>query len=176
MSKILVVIDMQNDFTRGALRNEAAIEVIPYIKKKLEKASENEDLIIFTRDTHHMNYMNTVEGKNLPVIHCVEGTPGHEIVDELKEFVDEDYVFDKETFGSKELCDFFDTYMFDIDEIEFVGVCTDICVISNVMMAKAVRPNARIVVDAAGCAGVTKESHDTALNAMKACHIEVINE
>lgn len=176
MSKILVVIDMQNDFTTGALYNEDAIKVIPYIKERLEKAKEVGEEIIFTRDTHQQDYMETVEGQNLPVVHCIEGTKGHEIVDELKEFVNEELMFDKGTFGSTELCDYFRNYEGEIESIEFVGVCTDICVISNVMLAKAARPNTRIIVDAAGCAGVTKESHGTALSAMKACHIEVVNE
>ncbi|MCR4830343.1 MAG: cysteine hydrolase [Pseudobutyrivibrio sp.] len=176
MSNVLVVVDMQNDFTTGALRNEDAIAVIPYIKKKLKQATENGDVIIFTRDMHQDDYMNTIEGKHLPVPHCIKGSKGFEIVDELKPYVDENYLFDKETFGSKALCDFFADYAYEIESIEFVGVCTDICVISNVMLTKAARPNTRIIVDAAGCAGVTKESHNTALQAMKACHIEVINE
>ena len=168
---------MQNDFTTGSLRNEDAIRVIPYIKEKLEKASKDGDIVIFTRDMHDgSNYMETIEGKNLPVPHCYAGTEGFEIVDELKKYVNEDYLFDKKTFGSMELARFFADYNHELESIEFVGVCTDICVISNVMLAKAARPNTRIIVDAAGCAGVTPKNHKTALEAMKACHIEVINE
>ncbi len=175
MNKILVVVDMQNDFTTGALRNEDAIKVIPYIKEKLIQAKRNGDVILFTRDTHYEGtYEESIEGQKLPVPHCYFGTSGYEIVDELKEFVDESLCFNKETFGSMELADYIG--MSDADEIEFVGVCTDICVISNVMLAKAAVPNTRIIVDAKGCAGVTPESHNIALQAMKACHIEVVNE
>ena len=175
MEKILVVIDMQNDFTTGALRNEDAIKVVPYIKEKLIQAKKNDDVILFTRDTHFKDtYEKSIEGQKLPVPHCYYGTKGHEIVDELKEFVDEDFCFNKETFGSMSLADYIS--MSGADEIEFVGVCTDICVISNVMLAKAAAPNTRIIVDAKGCAGVTPESHNIALQAMKAVHIDVINE
>ncbi|MCR5545367.1 MAG: cysteine hydrolase [Lachnospiraceae bacterium] len=174
--KLFVVIDMQNDFTTGALYNEDAIAVIPYIKEKLIKAKEENDMIIFTRDTHEENYMDTMEGKKLPVPHCIKNTKGHEVVDELKEFLDDATIFDKKTFGSIEFGMFLRDMKEKIDTIEFVGVCTDICVISNVMMAKAVMPNAEIIVDAKGCAGVTKDAHNTALDAMKACHIDIINE
>ncbi len=176
MRKTLVVIDMQNDFLTGALRNEEAIKVAPYVKEKIEKARENGDTILFTRDTHEENYMQTVEGQNLPVPHCIKGSEGWEIIKELEAEKNATAIIDKETFGAKELADYFREYAGAVDEVEFVGVCTDICVISNVLLTKAMIPNKRISVDAAGCAGVTVEAHDTAIAAMKACHIVIENE
>lgn len=186
--KILVVVDMQNDFLTGALRNEEAIKIISYVVDKVKKATEDENtVVVFTRDTHdEYNYMNTIEGKNLPVPHCLKNTEGWEIIDELKPYVET--VINKNTFGSLHLGNYIgnlnDEYVnrqkkgedIKIDEIEFIGVCTDICVISNVLLTKAIVPNVEITVDAACCAGVTPESHNTALAAMKACHIHVLNE
>ena len=187
MAKILVVVDMQKDFIDGALSNAEAQQIIPYVKRKIDEAKERKDIIIFTRDTHQNDYMETEEGKNLPVPHCVVGTEGWEILPELNPKENATAIFDKETFGSKDLADFLKSNqrlmrVFDekditlFGEIEFIGVCTDICVISNVLLAKAFAPNTRIKVAAAGCAGVTPEAHDTALSAMKACHVHVVNE
>ncbi|WP_034453076.1 cysteine hydrolase family protein [Butyrivibrio sp. AE2032] len=176
MKKVLVVVDMQNDFLTGALRNEEAIKVAGYVKSKIEEAKKAGETIIFTRDTHAENYMETEEGKNLPVPHCIKGTPGWEIIDELNAGANASLIIDKETFGSKDLAEYFKDHSDEIDEVEFIGVCTDICVISNVLLTKAMIPNKKIYVDAAGCAGVTKEAHDTALAAMKACHIVIENQ
>ncbi len=176
MKKVLVVVDMQNDFLFDALRNEEAIKIAPYVKKKVEEAKAQGDIILFTRDTHGDDYMETVEGENLPVPHCIKGTRGWEIIDDLKAAATAARIIDKETFGSKELADFFLEHAAEIEEVEFVGVCTDICVISNVLLTKAMIPNKKIYVDAAACAGVTPEAHDTALSAMKACHIIIENE
>jgi nicotinamidase-related amidase len=177
--KALIVIDMQNDFLSGALRNEEGLKVISYIKEKLEKTSADTK-IIFTRDTHSEDYMHTEEGANLPVEHCFKGTEGWQIVDDLKPFIDSDEanVVDKDTFGSRDLLKFFEAHKdeYGEGEIELVGVCTDICVISNALLIKAALPNAKIFVDAKGCAGVTPKSHDTAIEAMKACHIHIKNE
>lgn len=176
--KVLVVIDMQNDFVTGSLRNEEAIKIVPYVVDKVMKATEDENtVVIYTRDTHGKDYMNTVEGKNLPVPHCIFKTPGWEIIDELRPFINEDTeIFDKATFGSVNLLDYMDAHKTEIESVEFIGVCTDICVISNVMLTKAAIPNVGIFVDAAGCAGVTPDNHDTALKSMKSCHIVVKNE
>ncbi|MCR5640112.1 MAG: cysteine hydrolase [Lachnospiraceae bacterium] len=176
MRKILVVVDMQNDFLTGALRNEEAIQVAPYVLDKIKAAREAGKTILFTRDTHDENYMETEEGANLPVPHCIRGTKGWEIIDSLDAATNADLVIDKETFGSKDLAAYMQEHADEIDEVEFIGVCTDICVISNVLLTKAMIPNKKIYVDAAGCAGVTIEAHDTALNAMKACHIKVVNQ
>ncbi|MBQ1326565.1 MAG: cysteine hydrolase [Eubacterium sp.] len=175
MKKVLVVVDMQNDFITDALRNEDAIKIVPYVKKKIDEAVEKGDTIIYTRDTHGDDYMETEEGKNLPVKHCIKGSEGWQIIPELNAEENAAKIIDKETFGSRDLAEYFKENANDIDEVEFIGVCTDICVISNVLLTKAMIPNKKIIVDAKGCAGVTKESHDTALAAMKACHIKVLN-
>jgi nicotinamidase-related amidase len=174
--KLLIVIDMQNDFLTGALRNEEGIKIIPGVIKKIEEYKQNGDLIIATRDTHFEHYLNTQEGKNLPVVHCVKGTKGWEIEDSIKEALDEVKIFDKLTFGSKELGFYLKEHYETIQanlEIELVGVCTDICVISNAMIVKANLPEAKIIVNSSLCAGVTIESHNTALKAMAMCQIEI---
>ena len=175
MKKVLVVVDMQKDFITDALRNEDAIKIVPYVKKKIDEAAQNGDTIIYTRDTHGEDYMETEEGKNLPVVHCIKGSDGWQIIPELEAEKNATKIIDKETFGSKDLADYFRENADDIDEVEFIGVCTDICVISNVLLTKAMIPNKKIIVDAKGCAGVTKKSHDTALAAMKACHIKILD-
>lgn len=175
--KILIVVDMQNDFLTGALRNEEGISVIGYIRDKVEKA-DDETKIIFTKDTHQKNYMETEEGANLPVSHCIEGSEGWEITKELLPYSEKNKVFCKDTFGSRDLAKFLEEEKnnAEIEEVELVGVCTDICVISNAIVAKTALPDVKVYVDAAGCAGVTPESHDTAIKAMKACHVHIRNE
>ena len=181
MSKVLVIVDMQNDFLTGALKNDEGVKVIPHIRKKLAEAAPD-TIICFTRDTHFNDYLTTEEGRNLPVTHCIYGTDGWQITDELNPFNPgstlplNTYVFDKYTFGSQQFASFLSENSARIEEVELVGVCTDICVISNALLAKAALPNIPIYVDAAGCAGVTPASHDTALEAMKMCHIHIINE
>ena len=176
-NKLLIVVDMQNDFCFGALANPMAVSVIPQIVDEIKAYKSEGNKVVFTRDTHAENYMETEEGKNLPVPHCIKGTKGWELVDYIKELVtDEDEVFDKVTFGSDGLYNYLDNYGSSFDEIELVGVCTDICVISNAVLAKTACPNAHIVIDAGCCAGVTVESHETALNAMKALQMEVKRE
>lgn len=173
MRKLLIVIDMQNDFTYGALRNEEAIKVIEKVKDKIESFDGE---LIFTLDTHNDNYLSTQEGKKLPVPHCIKGTEGHGLVDVLKPFAENALIIEKETFGSVYLGNYLraEHALEPFDEITLVGVCTDICVISNAMIAKAALPEVTVKVDSACCAGVTAESHDRALLAMKACQIEVI--
>lgn len=170
--KYLIVIDMQNDFTYGALRNEEAIKVIPTVVNKVKNYEGN---IIFTRDTHYDDYLDTQEGKLLPVPHCKIDTEGWQLVDELKEIQikENQPVFDKITFGSTELAKYLaeENEKSPIEEIELVGVCTDICVISNAMLIKAHLPNVKVTVDSKCCAGVTVDSHNTALKAMEACQI-----
>lgn len=172
MRKYLIVIDMQNDFTYGALRNEEAIKVISTVVDKVKNYDGN---VIFTRDTHYDDYLDTQEGKLLPVPHCKIDTKGWQLVDELKEIQTKkkSIVFDKITFGSTELAKYLveENEKNPIEEIELVGVCTDICVISNAMLIKAHLPNAKLMVDSKCCAGVTVDSHNTALKAMEACQI-----
>lgn len=166
--KFLIVVDMQNDFITGSLGSEAAKSIVPKVVSKV-RGFEGE--VIFTRDTHGSDYLNTQEGRKLPVIHCQKGTAGHEICDELKPFVSK--VIDKPTFGSLDLPDVIRLYNEPVDEIYLCGLCTDICVISNAMILKAAFAETRIVVYKDCSAGVTKESHETALSAMRAVQIEV---
>ena len=170
---ILIVVDMQNDFISGALGTAEAKEIVDKVK---ETAENFEGIIYFTRDTHYENYMDTQEGKKLPVPHCIKGTHGWEICDELKEIAQNCSIADKPTFGSVELMESI-TELSNEEEIESItltGLCTDICVISNAMLLKAALPECKIKVIESCCAGVTPESHKNALNAMKMCQIEVI--
>lgn len=169
MKKTLIVVDMQNDFIDGALGTKEAQAIVPNVKKKIEEYKARGDEIIFTRDTHQKDYLNTNEGKHLPVEHCIEGTHGWQIRDEL--FTEPMPIVDKPTFGNLHWKSFF-----DFEEIEIVGLCTDICVVSNALILKAMYPEINITVDASCCAGVTPESHQAALTTMKMCQINVIGE
>ena len=174
MDKLLIVVDMQNDFVTGALGTKEAVAIVPAVVNRVEDALRNNEFLIFTRDTHHENYMDTEEGKNLPVPHCIEGTAGWEIVPELREYAKRRIdrgIIDKTTFGSMELANFIAAKK--PDEIELIGLCTDICVISNAMLAKAAHPEATVSVNSACCAGVTPDSHNNALEAMKMCQIVI---
>ena len=175
--KILVVIDMQNDFLHGALKNEEGVKIIPGVIEKIKEYKANNCQIIATRDTHYSDYLSTQEGEKLPVPHCIKGTHGWQIEDSVAKALGVCLTFDKPTFGSTSLSDYLREnhcrFMKDV-EIEIVGVCTDICVIANAMLIKAVLPDSKICVNSALCAGVTPQSHQTALDAMKACHIEII--
>ena len=167
--KYLIVVDMQVDFITGSLGSNLATAIVPNV---VEKVKSFDGKVIFTRDTHFEDYMTTQEGRNLPVPHCIKGSDGWQICDELKPYAD--VVVDKLTFGSIELPKLLEGFGEPIDKIELCGLCTDICVISNAMILKAALPEMRIVVDSKGCAGVTKESHENALNAMRAVQIEII--
>lgn len=173
--KVLVVVDMQNDFIDGALGTKEAEAIVP---KVVTAIREFDGRVVATRDTHEENYLDTQEGKNLPVEHCIRGTKGWEIRDEISEWINEP-VFDKVTFGSVDLGQAMAMYQEEeetIESITLVGLCTDICVISNAMLLKAYLPETKIIVDASLCAGVTPQSHKQALEAMKVCQIEIINE
>lgn len=174
MQDILIVVDMQNDFIDGALGTAEAAAIVP---KVVEKVKDFKGTVIFTRDTHGENYMQTQEGQNLPVPHCIKGSHGWEVCPAL-EPLRTGLTIDKPTFGSAELGKLL--LEFDAKEpvgsITLVGLCTDICVISNAMIAKAFLPEVPVTVDAACCAGVTPESHRNALNAMKMCQVRIENE
>ena len=170
MKKILIVVDMQNDFIDGALGTAEAVSIVPYVKEVIENFDGK---VFFTRDTHFDNYMQTEEGKNLPVPHCIKDTHGWQIRAELDALRKTEPI-DKITFGSTELMDVLRGEG-EIESITFVGLCTDICVISNAMLAKANFPEVPLTVDAKGCAGVTPESHARALEAMKICQIKIAN-
>lgn len=163
--KYLIVVDMQVDFITGSLGSKLAEAIVPNV---VEKVKNYDGKVIFTRDTHFADYMQTQEGKKLPVEHCIKDTDGWQICDELRPFVDT--AVDKKTFGSVDL----PVMIVDADEIELCGLCTDICVISNAMILKATFPEVKITVDSKCCAGVTVESHNTALDAMKAVQIEIV--
>lgn len=186
MKKVLIVIDMQNDFVDGVLGTKEAKSVVPKIVEKMKSYEGADNIVLFTKDTHYDNYKDTQEGKFLPVEHCIINTPGWSIVkdihDEFKHgnyaTISSDKVINgrilKPTFGSRELANI----VADLNpgEIELVGVCTDICVMSNAILLKTALPETLITVDASCCAGVTPESHQAALTTMKMCQINVIGE
>ena len=172
MKKLLIVIDMQNDFITGSLGSPQAQQILPHVQKKIEGYKKNGADILFTRDTHCDNYMTTQEGSYLPIAHCIEGTKGHLIVDSLN--TDGCEVFDKPNFGSLELAKRVAEGAYD--EVELCGLCTDICVASNALILKAGLPETKISVDARCCAGVTEESHNAALLTMKMCQVNVVGE
>ncbi len=173
--KVLAVIDMQNDFIDGALGTKEAQEIVPRV---VERIREFDGLVLATRDTHADNYMETQEGAHLPVMHCIQGTRGWEIRHEIAGLLTEEPV-NKPGFGSLYLSEKLQEYhrhKEPIESITLIGLCTDICVISNAMLLKAYLPEVPVIVDASCCAGVTPKSHSRALEAMKMCHIDIINE
>lgn len=178
-NKVLVVVDMQNDFITGALANTEGQKIIPAMVDYIKNFDGD---IVATLDTHYDNYLETMEGKKLPVPHCIKGTEGWKLVPEIvNAFNAFDTfkgktvtVFKKETFGSTDLADYIADFYDANVEIEICGVCTDICVISNALVIKATTPNRKITVLKDLCAGVTPESHETALKAMAACHIDIV--
>ena len=171
MQKILVVVDMQNDFIDGALGTAEAVAIVPNVAEKIKNF---DGTVLYTRDTHEENYMETQEGRNLPVPHCIRDTEGWQIRVELQQAGA--VVIDKPTFGSRELAEKLVEMNAEeaIESITLIGLCTDICVISNAFVIKAFLPETPIIVDAACCAGVTPESHTRALEAMKVCQIQVV--
>ena len=168
MKKTLIVVDMQKDFVDGALGSKEAVAIVDNVKAKIAEYRKNGDQIIFTRDTHQTDYMSTNEGKYLPVEHCIEGTEGWEIIPELE--VADAVVINKPTFGYLNWKDY------SFEEVELIGLCTDICVVSNALIIKAQFPEIKVSVDASCCAGVTPESHAAALTTMKMCQVEVAGE
>lgn len=177
MSKVLVVVDMQNDFITGSLGTKEAEKIVADVVRKIETYVNKGDQVIYTRDTHYQNYLETSEGKKLPVKHCIEGTWGWELESSIgKTVVSEAKIYNKPTFGSVALGEEMQRLAMEDKnlEVELIGLCTDICVISNALLIKAFVPEAIISVDAKCCAGVTPDSHKNALEAMKMCQIEVI--
>lgn len=171
MSRCLIVVDMQNDFIDGSLGTSEAQAIIPNVKKKIEEYITRGDEIIFTRDTHYFDYLKTNEGKHLPIKHCTLHTHGWEIHPKID---NKHYLhLDKEAFGYIHWGDWVSHHT---KEFEVVGLCTDICVISNVLILKAAFLEAEVTVDASCCAGTSPEKHKAALEVMKSCQINVINE
>ncbi|MBO5360390.1 MAG: cysteine hydrolase [Clostridia bacterium] len=168
MKKTLIVVDMQNDFIDMALGTKEAVAILPNVKAKIREYAENGDEVIFTRDTHTENYLETPEGKKLPVPHCIKGTVGWQIAQGL--YVEGCRIIDKPNFGWPNWNEE------NLESVEIIGLCTDICVVSNALIIKANFPDAEVKVDAACCAGVTPETHRAALATMKMCQIDVIGE
>ena len=171
MKNVLIVIDMQNDFIDGAIGSCEAVSIVDNVAQKIREYKARGDEIIFTKDTHSENYLDTNEGKHLPVKHCIKGSKGWEISDKLD--TTNCKIIEKPTFGYTEW-----TKHLPQNEdltIEFVGLCTDVCVVSNAIIIKAQFPNANLKVDASCCAGITPQTHSSALATMQSCHIEIIN-
>ncbi|MCD7776963.1 MAG: cysteine hydrolase [Clostridiales bacterium] len=170
--KCLIIIDMQNDFITGSLGTAEAVKIVP---KAVEKAENFKGDIIFTKDTHFENYLSTAEGRLLPVKHCIKGTEGHELAPELDKICKERNcrIFEKNTFGSVALAEELARKNSEnpFEEIQLIGLCTDICVISNALLLKAFMPEVKISVDKSCCAGVTPEKHEAALAVMESCQI-----
>lgn len=175
MKKVLIVVDMQKDFVDGALGSREAVGIVD---KVVEKIKGFDGDIIATYDTHYENYMDTQEGKKLPVPHCIKGTEGWQLNDRVKAALEEKGYQEiyKPTFGSVALADKMKEYDIANTEIQLIGLCTDICVVSNALLLKANFPEMNISVDAACCAGVTPQKHLAALETMKSCQIEVLEQ
>jgi len=181
--KVLIVVDMQNDFIDGALGTAEAANIVNSVVNRIK--SSTDELILFTQDTHQKDYLNTAEGKKLPIPHCIEGTDGWQInklvfdawrsnKNTVKMPELQNNTFTKPVFGSTQLVKFLESHATNITEIELLGLCTDICVISNALMIKNTLPDVQIKVNAACCAGVTPQSHAEALNVMKMCQIDIL--
>ncbi len=176
MKKVLVVVDMQNDFVDGALGTPEAVAIVPNVVKKIK---EFDGVIYATLDTHFENYLESAEGKKLPIAHCIKNTDGWKLNDEIIKALDDKKctLVQKRTFGSIDLPVMIGEAVAKNDfSIEIVGLCTDICVVSNALILKAVYPETDITVDASCCAGVTPEKHKAALETMRSCQIDVIND
>ncbi len=165
MKKTLIVVDMQNDFIDMALGTKEAVAILPNVKAKIEEYAKNGHEIIFTRDTHSADYLNTPEGKKLPVEHCIKGTRGWQIAEGL--YVEGSKIIDKPNFGWP------DWGKETLEEVELIGLCTDICVVSNALIIKANFPDAKVSVCKSCCAGVTPQSHQAALTTMQICQIDI---
>lgn len=172
MRRLLLVIDMQNDFIDGSLGTKEAVAIIENVKQKI--ASYPAKDIYATRDTHEADYLHTSEGRHLPVEHCIRGTKGWEIREDIAAAMPEAVIIDKPTFGSTELAKLLaEENRKEELELEIIGLCTDICVVSNALLLKATMPEITIRVDTSCCAGVTPQSHEAALTTMRMCQIEV---
>ncbi len=180
LKSILVVVDMQNDFIQGSLGSSEAVGIVENVKKKIEEHKNKGSLIVATLDTHDNNYLSTLEGKLLPVPHCIEGSWGHEINEEVKLALPLETLYAKKTtFASFSLIDYIGSYIKsegseqNSTELEIIGLCTDICVVSNALLLRSAFPNMKITVFSNACAGTTKEKHFATLEVMKSCQINV---
>ena len=171
--KALVVVDMQNDFVDGVLGSKEAVAIIDHAVEVIENFDGK---VFYTLDTHGEDYLDTEEGRHLPVVHCVRGSKGWELNPQIKKALESRNAkgIEKPTFGSEKLMELIQKEVPDLESITLIGICTDICVISNALLAKAHFVNVPVSVVASACAGVTPASHDNALSAMKMCHIDVV--
>lgn len=185
MKKILVVVDMQNDFVSGSLGSEEAKAIVPNVVKKIEEYKNNKDIIIATFDTHSDNYLSTQEGYKLPVKHCIEGTEGWELNEQILNSIDggkKHYYITKDSFGTLKLVKKIKKLLADASEnlndyqIELVGLCFDICVVSNAIVLKSAFPETKIVVDLSCTAATSKEAFDATKTVMKSCQIDMVGE
>ena len=174
MYRILVVVDMQKDFIDGALGFEGAEKIIPGIAEKIREYEEAGDAVVYTLDTHFENYMETQEGKNLPVPHCIKGSEGHGLCDELKPLLSGKKVFEKPCFGSIELAEYLKENAADISSIEVCGLVSNICVLSNAVIAKAAAPEAEVIVDSALTASFAPDLHQATLDVLKGIQVTVL--
>ena len=173
MHRVLVIVDMQNDFITGSLGNDDCRKVVSKVSEVIRTGEYDE--VYLTRDTHDENYLDTQEGEHLPVRHCIKGTEGWQLCKEVAPLIPEGHIFDKPTFGSVELAEAVRKMEAQEKlEVELVGLCTDICVVSNALLLKAVLPEMKISVDASCCAGVTPQKHEAALETMRSCQIQGI--
>ena len=166
MKKTLIVVDMQNDFIHMALGTPEAMAIVPRVKAKIQACRDAGYEIIYTRDTHGPEYLSTPEGKKLPVEHCIRGSKGWEIAEGL--YIPGCKIIDKPNFGWPH----WDQEV--LEDVELIGLCTDICVVSNALIIKATFPDAAVKVDKSCCAGVTPESHEAALTTMQMCQIDIV--
>ena len=174
MKKLLIVVDYQKDFVNGSLGFKEAEDLDEYLASLIDQYHQNKDDVIFTFDTHQNNYLETQEGKNLPIEHCIKNSDGWELYGKVNTAKKEyDICIEKTTFGSRTLAEFIRDENYD--EVELVGICTDICVVSNALLIKAYAPEVKISVDASCCAGVSPEKHLAALETMRSCQIEITN-
>ena len=170
--KVLIVVDMQNDFVDGVLGSQEAVEMID---TAVETINSFDGKVFYTQDTHGEDYLDTEEGRHLPVVHCIKGSEGWKIHPKIEKalLLKDATGIEKSTFGSEKLMGIIEKEVPEVESITLIGICTDICVISNAMLAKAHFQNTPVTVISSACAGVTPESHENALAAMKMCHIEI---
>lgn len=174
VSSVLVIVDMQNDFVDGVLGSKQALKIIDPIFNLASSFKKQNNLVVFTQDTHSSDYLSTQEGKSLPIPHCIKDTNGHKIVQALEDLARSSKVYEKPCFASLNLAKDLEKLSSKIKQVHVVGLCTDICVISNAMLLRSVLLNSKIVVHSNLCAGVSHASHLNALDSMRACHIEII--
>ncbi len=174
MRRLLIVVDMQKDFIDGALGFEGAADIIPGIADRIREYKESGDEIIYTLDTHEENYMNTMEGRNLPVPHCIKGSEGHALCAGLADMLSDCRCFEKPTFGSMELAKYIEANSSELSSIEICGLVSNICVISNTVLAKAASPESEIIVDSKLTSCFDPRLTEAALDICRSIHVKVL--